>query len=74
MNLEIDYDLDQIAEAVGMSTRWVRDRVRDGAAHQRYGNKIKMTAEQVALLRAAHTKEPDPVVESITTGRRKRSA
>jgi predicted DNA-binding protein YlxM (UPF0122 family) len=73
MSLEIDYDLDQIAEAVGMSTRWVRDRVKEGAAHQRYGNKIKMTAEQVALLRAAHTKEPAPV-ESITTGRRKRAS
>lgn len=74
MTLEPDYDLEQIADAVGMSTRWVRDRVKEGAAHQRYGNKIKMTAEQVALLRAAHTKEPAPVVESITTGRRKRAS
>lgn len=74
MTLEPDYDLEQIAAAVGMSTRWVRDKVKAGAAHQRYGNKIKMTAEQVAMLRASHTKVPEQVVESITTGRKKRSA
>lgn len=72
MTLEPDYDLDQIAEAVGMSTRWVRDRVKDGAAHQRYGRKIKMTAAQVTQLRAQHTHAP--VEQSITTGRRKRTA
>lgn len=71
MTLDTDYNLEQIAEAVGMSTRWVRDRVKEGAAHQRYGRKIKMTAEQVAQLRAAHTKAP--VEQSITTGRKKRA-
>lgn len=67
-----DYDLEQVAEALGMSTRWVRDRVKEGAEHQRYGRKIRFTDQQVAKLRAAHTQQP--AVESITTGRKKRSA
>lgn len=75
MNLERDYSLTEIAEAVGMSTRWVRDRCNiDKVAHIRYGNKIRMTADQVKELRAAYTKEPEPEVEqSITTGRKKAS-
>lgn len=73
MTLEPDYDLEQIADAVGMSTRWVREQVKEGAEHQRYGRKIKMTAAQVAKLRASHTQAP-PVEQSITTGRRKRAS
>lgn len=69
MTLEPDYDLEQIADAVGMSPRWVREQVKAGAEHQRYGRKIKMTAAQVAKLRAGHTQTP--VVESITTGRKR---
>ena len=72
MTLEPDYDLEQIADAVGMSTRWVREQVKAGAEHQRYGRKIKMTAAQVEKLRASHTQAP--VVESITTGRSRRRA
>lgn len=70
MTLEPDYDLEQIADAVGMSTRWVREQVKEGAEHQRYGRKIKMTAAQVAKLRASHTQAP-PVLESVTTGRKR---
>lgn len=70
MTLEQDYDLEQIAEAVGMSTRWVRERVKNGAEHIRYGRKIKMTAGQVEKLRAAHTVAP-VVEQSITTGRKR---
>lgn len=70
MSLTRDYDLVEIAEALGMSERWVRQRVKDGAAHQRYGQKIKMTAEQVEALRASHTKRPT-VTPSITTGRKR---
>ncbi|MBS45336.1 MAG: hypothetical protein CMH83_19630 [Nocardioides sp.] len=65
--LDRDYTLSEVAEALGMSERWVRDRIRlDGIAHQRYGRGIRFTAEQVAALRSAHShslaKEP------VTTG------
>lgn len=73
MTLNPDYTLKEVAAALGMSTRWVRDRVNlDGAEHIRYGQKIRFTAEQVDKLRAAHTKAP--VEQSITTGRKRRSA
>ena len=70
--LEKDFDLAEVAEALGMSERWVRDRVREGAEHQRYGRKIRFTPVQVEKLRKAHTQTP--VEQSITTGRKKRSA
>ena len=72
MTLPTDYTLVEVAEAVQMSERWVRDRVREGAEHNRYGRKIRFSAEQVEKLRAAHTKMP--VTESITTGRKRKSA
>lgn len=72
--LEPDYSLEEVADALGMSTRWVRDRIRlDNAEHTRYGHRIRFTAEQVAKLRAAHVRNlvPDPV----TSGpKRRRSA
>lgn len=67
-----DFDLDEVAAALGMSSRWVRQKCKDGAVHNRYGHKIRFTAEQVEALRASCTKSP--VVESITTGRGKRKA
>lgn len=73
MTLSRDYTLDEVAEALGMSTRWVRDRVNlDGAEHIRYGHKIRFTAKQVDDLRAAHVKSP--AAGSITTGRKKRAS
>lgn len=73
MSLEPDYPLEEVAEALGMSTRWVRDRCNlDGAEHIRYGRKIRFTAAQVEKLRATHTVAP--AAQSITTGRKKRSA
>lgn len=72
-SLPSDYTLEEVAEALGMSTRWVRDRIRlDGAAHQRYGHKIRFTPKQVEALRARHT--TTPVEQSVTTGRKKRTA
>ena len=72
MSLEKDYPLEEVADALGMSTRWVRDRIRlDGVEHQRYGHVIRFTEAQVAKLRADHVKVP--VVESITTGPKKAS-
>lgn len=73
--LEPDYTLVEVADALGMSTRWVRDRIRlDGAEHNRYGRRIKFTAAQVAKLRAAHI--ASYVTEPVTTGpaKRRRSA
>ena len=65
--LEPDYTLEEVAEAIGMSTRWVRDRIRlDHAEHNRYGRRIKFTASQVAKLRAAHVQSH--VTEPVTTG------
>lgn len=66
-SLEPDYSLEEVADALGMSTRWVRDRIRlDGAKHQRYGRQIKFTAEQVAELRAMFVR--GLVAEPVTSG------
>ena len=68
-DLARNYDLDEIAAAVGMSARWVRQRCKEGAEHQRMGHKIKMTAAQIDKLRVSHTVVP--VKQGITTGRKK---
>lgn len=67
-----DYDLNEVAEALGMSPRWVRQQCKDGAVHNRYGHKIRFTADQVEMLRASCTKQP--VEQSITTGRGRKKA
>lgn len=73
VSLAKDYTLEEVAEALGMSTRWVRDRCNlDGAEHIRYGHKIRFTVEQVEQLRAAHVKAPAKA--SVTTGRKKRAS
>lgn len=71
MTIEPDYTMEDVAEALRMSPRWVRARVAEGAEHQRYGHKIRFTDAQVEKLRASMTKQPTP--KSVTTGR-KRSA
>lgn len=74
--LEPDYSLAEVAKAIGMSTRWIRDRVndeKDPAEHLRYGHKIRFTAGQVELLRQRHTKAAPSPAASITTGRKKRT-
>lgn len=75
-----DYTLDEVANAIRMSTRWVRDRIKDGQAgegpviaHERRGHKIVFTADQVEALRNQFTVTPPPA-QSITTGRPKRRA
>lgn len=66
-----DLDLAQVAEALGMSERWVRQRCIEGADHLRYGHKIRFTQAQVDALRKSH--EAPRIRQSITTGpRRKR--
>lgn len=69
MTLSTDYTLADVAEALQMSERWVRDRVREGAEHIRYGRKIRFTSEQVDKLRASCTQAP--AAQSITTGRKR---
>lgn len=71
MNLERDYTLDEVADALGMSTRWLRDRIKaDKLEHQKYGHKIKFTASQVEAIRGQYAAEPAKL-EPITTGRKK---
>lgn len=72
MTIQTDYTLDEVASALGMSTRWVRQRIREGAEHQRYGHKIRFTPEQVDRLKSQFTANQTP--QSITTGRKKKSA
>lgn len=69
-SLEPDFTLQEVADALSMSTRWVRDQIRAGAEHTRYGGRIRFTAEQVAKLRAAHVR--NLVTEPVTTGPSKR--
>lgn len=71
MTLPVDYTLAEVAEALQMSERWVRDRVREGAEHIRYGRKIRFTSEQVEKLRAGNVQNAIP--QSVTTGRKRRS-
>lgn len=67
-----DFTMEEVAAALGMSPRWVRLQVKDGAVHNRYGHKIRFSAEQVEMLRASKTKGATP--QSITTGRKKRAS
>lgn len=71
--LDRDYSLEEVAKALGMSTRWVRNQIATGnVEHIRYGHKIRFTSEQVEALRAANVRRP--IEQSITTGRKKKSA
>lgn len=76
---EQDYTLAETADALKVSTRWIRNRIKAGkegtapfVEHVRRGSKIMFTAEQVEKLRVADAQTP-PVEQSITTGRKKRS-
>lgn len=78
-DLTKDYTLEEVATALRMSTRWVRDRIKEGKegkgpviAHERRGHKIVFTADQVELFRNQFTVTA-PRVESITTGKKKAS-
>jgi hypothetical protein len=70
-----DYTLVEVADALRVSTRWLRDRCNlYGAEHQRKGHKITFTVAQVEALRATLVKSPAPTDQTITTGRKKRPA
>lgn len=72
--LRPDYSLKEVAIALGMSEKWVRNQIKAGAEHLRYGHKIKFTAEQVDQLRSRHVAVTNPQPKSITTGRKRRTA
>lgn len=72
-DLPKDYTLDEVAEALGMSERWVRSKLGQ-VEHTRYGHKVRFTAEQVEAMRAKFIKKPAGASTSITTGRGKKSA
>lgn len=74
MTLQQDYTLAEVAQALRKSTRWLRQRVKEGAEHQQPipNGTITFTAEQVEKLRASMTRVP--VEQSITTGRKRKSA
>ena len=69
--LDKDYTLAETAAALRVSTRWVRERLKEGVEHTRRGHKIMFTAAQVEALRMLGRKSA--ASESITTGRKKRS-
>lgn len=74
MTLEPDYSLSEVAEALKMSERWIRNRVNDPddpAEHLRYGHKIRFTAAQVEALRARHSKGGRSTSEPMTTGKKR---
>lgn len=73
MSLDNEHTMQEVADALRMSHRWVRAQVQAGAAHQRYGNRIRFTDEQVESLRRRFASVPD-VAETVLTTRRRRSA
>lgn len=76
MTLETEYTVQEVAEAIGMSVRWVRAKLPT-TPHQRYGHKIRFTAAQVETLRASHTAQPKPDETAndkrVTTGKKKKA-
>jgi Helix-turn-helix domain len=72
IELEREFTVTEVAEALGLSDRWVRNGVARGAEHQRYGNRIRFTPQQLERLRARHRREEfTPPPPPITTGPRK---
>lgn len=72
MTLPQTYTLNDVADALGMSERWVREQVKNGATCMRLGRKIRFTEAHYEELRASMTRSP--AAQSVTTGRKRRSA
>lgn len=71
------YTLEQVASSMGVSERFLRGYLKkNDVEHMRVGNgpngRIRFTEAQVTNLHAQFRQSPVP--ESVTTGRRKRSA
>lgn len=69
-DLRTDYTKAQVAKALGMSERWVQQQIAAGAAHQRYGNRVRFTPEQVEALRASFASTPTTNAVTSKRGRR----
>lgn len=77
MTIPAVYTLEQVATSMGVSTRFLRGYLKaNDVEHMRVGNgpngRIRFTEAQVTNLHAQF--KQTPVAESITTGRRKKSA
>lgn len=82
--VESDLTLSEAASKLRVSTRWVRNRIKDGddpesdapaVEHIRRGNKIMFTVDQLEKLRSLNVRNAAPAVpESITTGPRRKRA
>lgn len=77
VTLNTDYTLEEVAEALRVSTRWIRDRIRAGkegkgpiVEHIRRGHMIRFTGDQVEKLRTLGVVQ-SVVGEQVTTGRKK---
>jgi hypothetical protein len=80
MQPEPDYTLEEVAQTLRMSTRWVREQIKAGERgegpvieHVRRGHKIRFTAQQLEKFRGAHTHAP-AISTQVTTGKKRRSA
>lgn len=78
--IDTDFTLTEAAQKLRISTRWIRNRIKAGeegtgpfVEHVRRGHKIMFTAEQLEKLRLADLVTAPPT-ESITTGRKRRTA
>lgn len=68
-----DLNLKETAAVIRMSERWLRQQIADGLVEcERRGHKIFFNPAQVEKLRQSFTVRP--AAQSITTGRKKRSA
>lgn len=68
-----DYTLVEVAAALRVSTRWLRDKIQaDKLPHGKRGHKIVFTEAQVEAIRKRY--EAQPIEQSITTGRKKRAS
>lgn len=73
MTLQSDYTVEQVAEALQVSARWVRKQVAEGTApHYRAGHKLRFTAAHVEALR--RNLEVVAVDQPITATRRRRAS
>jgi hypothetical protein len=68
-----DFTLTEVADALRVSTRWLRDKIKaDKLPHGLRGHKIVFTEAQVEAIRERYVAQP--IEQSITTGRKRRAS
>jgi hypothetical protein len=68
-----DLTLNEAADVIRMSERWLRQQIKDGLVEcERRGHKIFFTPSQVEKLRHSFTVRP--AAQSITTGRKRKAS